>query len=105
MSIAGISKSRLEDIARDIANIIRELMRCYGYAEEGRLDTILVRFPLEVKRPLEALEREVGVRLDKCWEAYDTVLKWCRERGYEPTKFALLDFATVLCVEPYEKLK
>jgi hypothetical protein len=105
MSIAGISKSRLEYIARDIADIIRELMRCYGYAEEGKLDTIIVRFPLEVKRPLEVLEREVGARLDKCWEAYDTVLKWCREQGYEPTKFALLDFATVLCVEPYEKLK
>jgi hypothetical protein len=105
MSIVGISKSRLEYIARDIANIIRELMRCYGYAEAGQLDTIIVRFPLEVKRKLERLEREVGARLDKCWEMYDTVLKWCREQGYAPTQFALSNFAIVVCVEPYEKLK
>jgi hypothetical protein len=105
MSIERVSITKVKYIALDIAQIIRELMRCYGYAEAGQLDTIIVRFPLEVKRPLEKLEREVGARLNKCWEAYDTVLKWCREQGYEPTKFTLLDFATVLCVEPYEKLK
>jgi hypothetical protein len=105
MGIKDIPKDKVETIARQIGYIVTELMRCYGYAEAGQLDTIIVRFPLEVKRKIERLEREVGARLDKCWEMYDTVLKWCREQGYAPTQFALSNFAIVVCVEPYEKIK
>jgi hypothetical protein len=105
MSVTGILKGRLKFIALDVSKIIMELMQCHEYAEAGNFDGIKTRFQFEIKKTLEALERKVGERLDKCWEDYDRVLRWCKEMDAITTKYAIETFASNVCVEPYEKLK
>jgi hypothetical protein len=105
MSVESIPKTKVVTIAKYSSEIIKELMKCYGYAITRDFILIRTRLQLEVKIKLEVIEQIIGGKLDKCWEAYNTVLKWSRIRGDILTKNALLDFVGVICVEPYEKLK